>query len=426
MLSVAQAQNEDWSVDGRIASRSLYSTADGPVSKDVVFQFVDLDLEAEHMGVFDTSLTLDATILWDISEAQERRFGETQSFQQLRQLYLQQAVGQKWSVSAGRRIIFQAGNAWVDGLDIQLKLNNAIMVGAYGGLRPDPNSYKPTTTYQTLGTYSSYKRDGLNIEFGYNLILRDGLDRQFLYGRTHYRLSPGLYVNVYSVVDTLDEIEPVTFLSTLDYTPTKAVNLSLNYTRYSIEAYRNQAIYRNVVRLNQALLLGDEIIDLVYNRVRLSGSYRFWRRYYHYQTIEYKRRSQDRRQSWAYIIGIRNNNLWSTGTRLDLRTTLRNNFQSDSWLIAGDLEKDVLLELTLNLHGTVFDGRTIDRFTERGRTFDEAQRIYLMGGSLFWRPSRAHHLSLTYDGVYETDLIDQRNDAALFIHTGLFRYAYHF
>jgi hypothetical protein len=172
--------------------------------------------------------------------------------------------------------------------------------------------------------------------------------------------------------------------------------------------------------------LGDEVIDLVYNRARLSVSYRFWRRFYQYQSIEYKRRSQDRRESWAYTIGLRNDDLLGWGSRFDLRTVFRNNFQSDSWLITADIEHDLSGGITLNAHSTFFDGRTIDRFTERGRTFDEAQQIYLVGTSLFWRPLKAHHLSATYDGAYETDIQDQRNEAALFIHTMMARYAFYY
>ena len=392
----------------------------------MLFQFIDLDFRGKNLGAFDTRLELDATLLWDVRENKERRFGETESFQQLRELYVEQPVRKGYTVAVGRRIITESGNAWVDGAELRYQANKRLMLGAYGGLRPEPNTYAPTTLYQTAGAFSAYRRVGLQAEVGLNAIFRDGLDRQFIYARTHYRLTPGLYVNLYSVVDTLDEIEPVTLLSTIDYSPNRAVNLSLNYSRYSIEAYRNQAIYRNVTQLNQALLLGDEIIDLVYNRVRFSASYKFWRRYYHYQSVEYKRRSQDRREAWAYTIGLRNSNVFDTQTRLDVRSVIRNNFQSDSWAIALDAERDFFRSFTLNGHFTLFDGRTIDRFTERGRTFDEAQKVYLMGFSVFWRPSRSHHLAVTYDGVYETDLLDKRNDYALFIHTGLFRYAYHF
>jgi len=423
---IATAQTSP-TIDGRVALRGLYSVADGPVSKDVMFGFLDVDLWAKNVTGLGTGLVLDSTFLWDITKANERRFGETETIQQIRQLYVEQpkTLG-SIKMSVGRRIITEAGNAWVDGVDARLSPTSDLTLGAYGGLRPDPADYSVTTTYQTAGLYGLLRRPGLSADFGYNAIFRKEFDRQYLYGRAHYRFTKSLYLSVYSIIDTLDEIEATTFLGTMDYSPAKGLNLTLNYSRYSVEAYRNQLIYRNITQLNQTLILGDEVIDLVYNRIRLSVSYRFWRRFYHYQSTEYKRRSQDRKESWSYTIGLRNNNLLGRGTHIDVRAIFRNNFQSDSWLLALDADQDLSAGISVNFHATLFDGRTIDRFTERGRTFDEAQRVYLAGGALFWRPGKAHHLSAAYDGVYETELQDQRNQDALFIHTMMLRYAYYY
>ena len=72
------------------------------------------------------------------------------------------------------------------------------------------------------------------------------------------------------------------------------------------------------------------------------------------------------------------------------------------------------------------DSRTIDRFTERGRTFDEAQRIYLVGGLVNTRVARLHMLSVAYDVILETELQDARNQEALLILTGMSRYQMRF
>ena len=151
---------------------------------------------AENLGAFDTRLELDATLLWDVRENKERRFGETESFQQLRELYVEQPLRKGYTVAVGRRIITESGNAWVDGAELRYQANKRLMLGAYGGLRPEPNTYAPTTLYQTAGAFSAYRRVGLQAEVGLNAIFRDGLDRQFIYARTHYRLTPGLYVNL--------------------------------------------------------------------------------------------------------------------------------------------------------------------------------------------------------------------------------------
>ena len=137
-------------------------------------------------------------------------------------------------------------------------------------------------------------------------------------------------------------------------------------------------------------------------------------------------RSQDERDAWLYTIGLRDDDFLGVQTRVDLRATLKNNFQSDSWLLALDVEQDVLRSLTVNVRATIFDGQSLDRLTERGRTFDEAQRIFLMGTGIYWRPTRTHLLALDYDGIYETELLDERTDVSLFVHTLMFRYGYYF
>jgi hypothetical protein len=47
-----------------------------------------------------------------------------------------------------------------------------------------------------------------------------------------------------------------------------------------------------------------------------------------------------------------------------------------------------------------------------------------VGGGADWRPSRAHRVGVEYDAVLETELVDARNDEALWIHTLMGRYTY--
>ena len=78
------------------------------------------------------------------------------------------------------------------------------------------------------------------MSLAYNLILFQGsLDRQFLYQRTHYRIIKGLFASNYLILDFVDEPQITTFLGTLDYTPFKALNFTLNLSQYSLEQYRN-------------------------------------------------------------------------------------------------------------------------------------------------------------------------------------------
>ena len=48
-------------------------------------------------------------------------------------------------------------------------------------------------------------------------------------------------------------------------------------------------------------------------------------------------------------------------------------------------------------------------------TFDEAQSILLVGGGLYWRTG-GNLVAFDYGNIYESNLRDQRDDVALFIH----------
>ncbi|MEE2787378.1 MAG: hypothetical protein VX589_08570 [Myxococcota bacterium] len=415
------------SVDGRLSNRALYSWDNGDASQQVLIAFFETDVRAQNLTSWSTGLVLDATFIGDLTEANERRFGETETIQRVRQLYIiHPGIAGRLDVSVGRRLITEAGNGWVDGVDTRYRLSPGMHLGLYGGLRPDQNDFSVTTDYQTAGTYFTMRLRRFDADIAYNAVVKDGLDRQFVFFRTHAKLAEKLFVSTYAVADLQENSDLTTVIGTVDYSPTQPLNLTLTYSRYSLEQYRDTVIYRNVIEPNQALILGDEIINLVYNRLRLTSSARFWRRFYVYQSVEYKRRSQDNLDAWLYTIGARDDDFMGWGTRVDVRSTFRNNFRSDSWLLALDVDHDLTRSVSVNLRATRFDGRTIDRLSERGRTFDEAQRIFLIGGGLYWRASRSHLFTFDYDGIYETDLVDQRNDIALFIHTMMTRYAYYF
>lgn len=424
------AAAEEVDLAGRISLRGLYSTDDGQDTPDVAMLFLDTDARAENLTDGGLRLVLDATFLLDATEAQERRFGRTESIDQVRQLYaeLPRLFG-RLDLAAGRKLLPEAGNAWVDGVDLEWWFGSDASLGAYGGLRPEPIEYALTLDYQALGAYGTVHGPGFDGSLAYNVVLFEGaLDRQFAFNRMHWEIVERLFLATYLVVDFTEEVEVTTLLATLDYTPVQALNLSLNYTRYSVEQYRNEQIYRNVIEPNQILILGDEVFDLVYDRARVSASLRFGGHYVHYQSFEYKHRSQDDLDAWLYTVGLRDENLFGLwGTYADLRVTARNNFQSDSYLVALEIDQDLGAHWSVGGRFTWFNGRTVGRAVdERSRTFDEAQEIFLVGASVGWRPHASHHLDLHYDGIYEAELQDARNQDNLFIHTGMARYAYLF
>jgi hypothetical protein len=424
LLGVAQAH--ETTLDGRVSLRGLYSTdtADNP---RVGFTFLETDASAGNLTSGGLRLVLDATFLLDITDAEERRFGKTETFDQVRELYAEQPLD-TIVARVGRRLIAPAGQAWVDGVDLELHVDEGrSSLGAYGGLSPDRYDYSLTTKYQAAGAYGTVHRDGFDGALAFNTLFHEGaLDRDWLFNRLHYRLAPGLFVASYVVVDFVKTPAVTTLLATVDYTPVPPLNLTLNFSRYAIEQYRDASIYHDVIEPNQALLIGDEVVDLVYNRIRFAASLRFWGRFYQYQSIEYKARAQDDREAWFYTIGLRDEDWFGLGTRVDLSASYHNNFVSDAYLYALTLDQDIGGSFSLEGRATWYNGRTIGRTTDRGRLFDEAQKIILVGGAFFWRPWKAHQFDVDYDGVYEAELQDVRNEDNLFIHTWMGRYTYLF
>ena len=418
-------------LDGRLSSRSYFSTDSSKTfnSPDVWMSFLETDLRGRNFTSAKISFNLDATFILDVSQANERRFGETERLDQIRQLYLTLPLSSRLKLHFGRRLIREAGNGWVDGVDGQFELKpKTWLLGVYGGLSPDRFDRSLTLDYQAAGTYTDYHSNGFDLSLGYNAILfQGGLDRHFISQRTHYKLADGLFFSDYLIADLIRGGEVTTLLSTLDYTPVSPLNLTINFSRYSLEQYRNQAIYRNIIEPNQALILGNEVVDLVYNRIRFSASVRLFKHIYHYQMVEYKNRAQDGLDSRIYTLGLREENLLGTQIEVDLQAQFADHFRADTLILAATARKNISSVLFMDARLTQFNGRTLDQNTDRLRIFDEAQEIYLFGLSIVGRLQQSHRLSLSYDGVYESELTDRKTDEDnVFIHTGMFKYSYLF
>ncbi len=441
LLMAGQVCAKEADLDGRVALRVIHSVYDDDRAPDVTFLFLETDaVAADLTGPDGLRLQLDATFVVDQTNdvarldgpapAHDRRFGRTESLDQVRQLYATQPklFGQL-DVSLGRMYVESAGNPWVDGLDIEFWLDKRrASIGLYGGVRPDPFDHSVSTDQQATGVYGTFHRDGFDSALGLNLVLRDGeTDRQFLFNRTHTKLTDGLYLATYVTLDTADEVETAILLLTVDYTPVRAFNITLSLTRYSLERYRDQTIYHDVVEENQAVILGDEVVDLLYQRARLSLTYRFYRTLVHYQWLEYKHRQQDDADAWFYTLGLREESLAGTGLEVDVRAALRNNFKSDSWRVGVDLAKDLPLRLSVSGWVSYLSARSIDHSPGLPqRTFDELQEMLWIGLQLSWRPARTHHLHGVYDLRRETELQDARNSDAAVVHTLMARYAWVF
>ena len=441
LLLVAPAAGKEAELDGRVALRAVHSTYADDAAPDVTLVFLETDaVAADLTGPDGLRLQLDATFIVDDTDdvarldgpapAHDRRFGRTESIDQVRQIYATQPkLFGRLDVSLGRMYLESAGNPWVDGLDLKLWLDGGrTSVGIYGGVRPDPIDHSVSTEQQATGAYGTFHRDGFDGALGFNVVLRDGeTDRQFIFNRTHTKLTDGLYLATYLTLDAADEVDSTILLATIDYTPVRAFNLTLSVTRYSLERYRDQTIYRDVVEENQAVLLGDEVLDLVYHRARLSLTYRFYRSLVHYQWIEYKHRQQDAADAWFYTLGLREESLAGTGLEVDVRAALRHNFKSDSWRVGLDLSKDLPFRLSAQAWVTFLSARSVDHSEGLPqRVFDELQEMLWLGVQLTWRPLRTHHVHAMYDLRRETELQDARNDDEAVIHTLMGRYAWVF
>lgn len=426
----AQAQKKvDASADGRLTLRSYLSgdnseTYDTPL---ISMTFLETDFHARGLTSLQLKLDLDATFILDIAKANERRFGETERLDQVRKISVSIPAG-AFSIALGRHLISTAGNAWVDGLDLKLEFDQRrAEVGVYGGLSPDRFDRSLTLDYQALGLYAGVHRNTLDLSGAYNLILNEGtLDRHFLHQRTHWQVIDGLFLSSYLILDLINGPEATTFLSTLDYTPIRPLNFSLSFTQYSLEQYRNQAIYRNVIEPNQALILGDEVINLTYQRLRFSASYRFIEQWRTYLSAELKSRGQDGRRAQVYISGVTCDDLLSSGVEVDARFQFARQFMTSNLIFALSLRRELTSHLSVDARFTTFNGETLDDGGERAQIFAEAQTIYLLGLSLNGRIGGAHYLALIYDGVFEDQVADFKSDEGIFIHTLSAVYSYRY
>ncbi len=129
-IAAGDAWSADTLMDGRVSLRGLFSQDDGVDAKDqfvrpaVGIVFLETDARAENLTDSGLRLVLDGTFVLDATQANERRFGATESLQQTRQFYVElPGLKGKLDLALGRRLVIDSGNTWVDGLEAQIKLS---------------------------------------------------------------------------------------------------------------------------------------------------------------------------------------------------------------------------------------------------------------------------------------------------------------
>ena len=138
LLLPVVAPAKDATLGGSVRLRALHSVDSGD-NPSVTFGFLDTDARATSLTEGGLELRLDATFLWDVEQANERRYGVTESFDQVRQLYARQPLLEgRLLLTGGRQLLWDAGNAWIDGVTAELRFaNDDAGVGLFGGLAPD-------------------------------------------------------------------------------------------------------------------------------------------------------------------------------------------------------------------------------------------------------------------------------------------------
>lgn len=429
-------------LDGRFSVRDVYSF-DNQTGFDIHLSFLDADLRGQDLarvGGARLNFNLDSRFLLDWTgdtiiatsefsripvRRQERRFGETQTFADVNQLYVQLEDLGPLNLTGGRVWLYEAGGAWVDGAHLELKFSDGWSAGFYGGLQPDPYDYLPTTDRQTSGSFVQFSGQRVQASLAYTTqLLNLTLDRHFVFSRAHWSVPTGtwsrsLFLSYYASLDLQNEDPTFTTLFTnASWWFNDALNFSAHYARFATSRIRDPAQRRALPDDNQRELLGNQINIGAYQQVRLSLTERF-NHYNLYQQIDFRSRNQiDERSAIYYRAGVRDNGFLGTQLFLHGRLTVRNNFWSDSTEFM--LESGYRFGTSLEL-----DGALIYQ-TGRSLVANQSQDVYFGDLRATWSFTPEIYLSLDYNATLETGII-QEEDATqgdLLVHTLFSRFTY--
>ena len=429
-------------VDGRLSLRDAYST-DNQTANDIHILFFDADVRGRNLAEIaggTLHFRLDGRFLYDITgdevvsrseyssqvvRRNERRFGETQTFADVRELKVDLEGLGAVDVGLGRQWFPEAGGAWVDGGRVRLHFGEAWSTSVFGGLQPDPFDYLPTVDRQTGGAFVGY--EGLHVQssFGYTLTVFDGrLDRHWVFSRGHWAVPVGtwgksLHTSYYLSADLQGDSPVVTagFVNA-SYWLNETLNFSAHYARFATVKLRDERQRGFNADLQQQGVLGQVVNTGPYDQLRLSATQRY-SHYNLYQQLDLRQRDTiDQRSAIYYRAGVRDSALFGTQLWLHGRVTLRNNFQSDS--------TEFLVESGYRF-GDVFslEGGLIFQ-TGRGVEANQSQDVYLgnIAGTLDVTPD--FYLTLDYEAAIETNVLQEEDETAgdLLVHTVFARVTY--
>ncbi len=384
------------------------------------------------------------------------------------------------TVQAGRMLLTDLGQTWVDGLVVKGGNVQGLELGAFGGLSPDPMTYGFTTDRNTFGAFAGWNSPKGIFKVAFNQSSAEGeLDRRFLFSSGHASLFDALFLSYSATVDLAgrrltfadddwagenpkyEDLGPMLTLgfANLLWWITPQVSLNLSATTYrnvpfrvTRQGYVPTELDRDVLKKMletkqedpaslasyiQRLYLGDGTNYDPYYSVRLSPAYRFADGYYAYVSLDYKTRELDGRDAKFISFGARTDDLLGSGVFAKLEYTARNNFLSDSdeWFLA--LSRKFFEVLDIGVNGTLIDGKSMAttfgrdlllRLKEQGddpstagevsdRRLDQRQTVWLLGASVDVDITTRLYLMLDYEYTHESLVAeDDQGSDELVIH----------
>ncbi|MBM4319968.1 MAG: hypothetical protein FJ125_08390 [Deltaproteobacteria bacterium] len=300
------------------------------------------------------------------------------------------------------------GQTWVDGAVVRGE-RVGFLLGAFGGLAPDPFDCGFNTTHQTAGGFAGYTGRSLLLRLAFNHSMVEGeTDRQFLFSSGHLGLLDQLFLSYSATLDLAgqkvvfpagdwkgeqpqrEDLRPqltMAFVNLL-WWATPRVSFTLSGDTFRNVPYRisrpaywpseldrdvlyvwDPELKKKVVRKElqpndlpswiQRLYLGDTTAFPAYYGLRFSPAVRFGERWYAFLSLDWRSRELDGEEARYVSVGVRGDDLWGSGIATRLEYTARNGFLSDANELFVSASRKLLGRVDLALFGTLIDGRSM-------------------------------------------------------------------
>jgi hypothetical protein len=143
------------------------------------------------------------------------------------------------AISIGRKTIYEAGLATVDGITFEKTFSPPVRVGVFGGLAPEPYYLNVTPDYQAAGAYLSVVKPRALARIavtgqGYKF----KADRATIFTQDFAQLSRGLTAGLFGQFDLIPGPQDRLIYADLAYSPTSRYGLKILLTRFRPVAFQ--------------------------------------------------------------------------------------------------------------------------------------------------------------------------------------------